>query len=274
MAEPDRHADPQGLAGMSAVLRRWIIEQSLESNIGHVASALSITDIVAVLWGEVMREPGTNHPDRDRFILSKGHAALALYAAMRYRGSLDEKTFATFCRDGSLLGVHPEHELPGIDLSTGSLGLGLSVGCGIALGLKRKASPGRIFVLLSDAELNEGAVWEAAQFAAHHRQDNLTAVIDLNGLQAFGFTRDVLDLSPVSDKWKAFGWETVDVDGHNHAGLFKAFSDPMNGKPRVVIARTVQGKGVSFMENRLEWHYRNLTPEQAKLALREIGGGE
>ena len=273
MAEPGGNADPRALAGVSAILRRWIIEQSLESNAGHVASALSITDIVAVLWGAVMREPGTNHPDRDRFILSKGHAALALYAVMRHQGILDEKTFATFCKDGSLLGVHPEHELPGIDLSTGSLGLGLSVGCGIALGLKRKGSPGRVFVLMSDAEMNEGAVWEAGQFAAHHRLDNLVAVIDLNGLQAFGHTRDVLDLSPLTAKWTAFGWETADVDGHDHACLLAAFNAPVTGWPRVLVARTVQGKGVSFMENRLEWHYRNLTPELAKKALREIGGG-
>jgi transketolase len=273
MVEPNGKAGPRELVRMSTVMRRWIIEQSLASNAGHVASALSIADITAVLWGAVMRDPGTDVPDRDRFILSKGHAALALYAAMRYKGLLALEAFATFCRDGSTLGVHPERDLKGIDLSTGSLGMGLPVGCGMALGLKRRKSPARVFVLMSDAEMNEGAVWEAAQFAAHHRLDNLRAVVDLNGLQAFGYTRDVLDLSPVSVKWRAFGWEAVDVDGHDHDAVLSAVSASPDGKPRIVVARTVQGKGVSFMENRLEWHYRNLTPSQAKAALSEIGDG-
>ena len=273
VVESAGRADHKALAGMSIVMRRWIIEQSLASNVGHVASALSITDIVAVLWGSVMRAPGTADPDRDRFILSKGHAALALYAAMRHQEVMDAETFATFCRDNSLLGVHPEHELPGVDLSTGSLGLGLSVGCGMALGLKKKGSRARVFVLMSDAEMNEGAVWEACQFAAHHRLENLIAAIDVNGLQAFGYTKDVLDLSPLSGKWGVFGWDAVDADGHDHSGLLTAFNAPPKGGPRVVVARTVQGKGVSFMENRLEWHYRNLTPDMAERALREIGGG-
>jgi len=255
---------------MARQLRRWIIERSLASNAGHIASALSVADIMAVLWGSVMKDPGTANPDRDRFILAKGHAALALYCAMRWKKLIDEETFAGFCADGSALGQHPEHVLPGVDLSTGSLGQGLSVGCGLAYGLRARKNAGRVFVLLSDAECNEGQVWEAAQLAGHHRIANLCAVIDLNGLQALGHTKDVLDLAPMADKWRAFGWETVEVDGHDCAALEVALGAD-HGRARMVVARTVQGKGVSFMENRLEWHYRNLTPDQARQALDEIG---
>ncbi|MEK7476324.1 MAG: transketolase [Candidatus Coatesbacteria bacterium] len=257
---------------MGRTFRRWIIEQSRASNVGHIASALSIADLMAVLWGAVMKDPGTDRPDRDRFILAKGHAALALYCALRWKKLLDEKAFAGYCTDGSPLGQHPEHVLPGVDLSTGSLGQGLSVGCGLAYGLRAKKSPGRVFVLLSDAECNEGQVWEAAQFAGHHRLANLTAVIDLNGLQALGHTAEVLDLAPMADKWRAFGWDTVEVDGHDTAALEAALA-PADGRSRsrMVVARTVQGKGVSFMEGRLEWHYRNLTDELCAQALAEIG---
>jgi transketolase len=262
----------QDIPRIGRTFRRWIIEQSRSSNVGHIASALSIADIMAVLWEAVMKDAGTDRPDRDRFILAKGHAALALYCALRWKKLMDEKTFRSFCTDGSPVGQHPEHVVPGVDLSTGSLGQGLSVGCGLAYGLRARKNPGRVFVLLSDAECNEGQVWEAAQFAGHHRLANLTAVIDLNGLQALGHTADVLDLAPMSDKWRAFGWDTVEVDGHDAAAL-EAACAPAAGRARarMVVARTVQGKGVSFMENRLEWHYRNLTDELCTQALAEIG---
>ena len=259
---------------MAHGMRRWIIEQSLASNVGHVGSALSIVELVAVLWRGIMIDPGTDLPDRDRFILAKGHAALTLYCALRWKGLLDEATFKTFCRDGSSLGVHPEHSLPGVDLSTGSLGHGLSVGCGLAYAFKKNKAPSRAFVLMSDAECNEGQIWEAAMFAAHHRLSNLIALIDLNGSQAYGRTRDVLDIPSMKAVWESFGWEAVEADGHDPESLLRAL-DPAPGahagRPRVVVARTVLGKGVSFMENRVEWHYRNLTPELAEQALREIG---
>lgn len=255
---------------MARALRRWIIEQSLAANVGHVGSALSIVDIMAALWGGTMRAPGTRSEDRDRFILSKGHAALALYAALRWKGILDEAAFRSFCRDGSLLGVHPHHGLPGVDVSTGSLGLGLSVGCGLAHGLGLRGHPSRVYVLVSDAECNEGQVWEAAMFAAHHELSGLVAVVDLNGLQALGHTREILALDMVR-LWSAFGWDTVAVDGHDVESLLAAFHRPPRaGQPRAVVASTVLGKGVSFMEGRLEWHYRNLTPELAQRALAEI----
>ena len=252
-------------------MKRWIIEQSLASNVGHIGSSLSIADLVAGLWGGVMHKPGTAADDRDRFILSKGHAALALYAAMRWSGIIDEQTYATYCGDGSLLGVHPECALEGVDLCTGSLGQGLSVGCGVAYGLRKQRRSPRVFALLSDAECNEGQVWEAAMFAAQHQLSNLTAVIDLNGLQALGFTRDILNLDQKAI-WQAFGWETVEIDGHDLRAIVEAAGAPENpaGKPRVLIARTTAGRGVSFMQHQLDWHYRNLTADQAQIALQEL----
>jgi len=256
---------------MARALRRWIIEQSLASNVGHIGSALSIVEVMCALWEGTMKDPGSRAPLRDRFILSKGHAALALYAALRWKGIVDEATFRTFCGDGSLLGVHPEHTLPGVDVSTGSLGHGLSVGCGLAYGFRLRRQPSSVYVLLSDAECNEGQVWEAALFAAHHGLANLCAIVDLNGLQALGHTRDVLGVPDMAGLWAAAGWSAIEVDGHDLTALLEALnpSAPL-GRPRVVVARTVLGKGVSFMEDQLEWHYRNLTPELAQEALREL----
>jgi len=262
------------LREMASTLRRWIVEQSFRSGVGHIGSALSVADIMAVLWGSVMREPGTSSPGRDRFVLAKGHAALALFASLRWKGLLTEKDFGQYCRDGSPIGAHPEHAVRGVDVSTGSLGQGLSVACGMAFGLRLKKNPARIFVLMSDAECNEGQVWEAAQFSAHHGLSSLTAVVDLNGLQALGPTRDILDLSPLAGKWRAFGWDVVEVDGHNIPALLKALGAGPGKRPRMVVARTVMGKGVSFMEGKVEWHYRNLDAKLAVQALKELGGGK
>jgi transketolase len=257
---------------MSAAVRRWVIEQAIDSRVGHVGSALSVVEVLAVLWGRVLHTPGFDRADRDRFILAKGHAALAYYAALRWLGHLDDRAFGTYCKDGSPLGVHPEHGLPGVEFSTGSLGQGLSVACGLALALRRRGSSARVFVLLSDAECNEGQVWEAAMFAAHHRLDNLVAVVDVNGMQALGHTRDVLGMDPLARRWEAFGWLAVEADGHDEADLLAALTGGIAGRagPAVVLARTVLGKGVSYMEGRLEWHYRNLPPDLARRALGEI----
>jgi transketolase len=263
----------KGLHNMAATMRRWIIQQSFDSNVGHIGSALSIVEIMTVLWGRVMRDAGTESPYRDRFILAKGHASLALYCALRLKDLLDEVSFCTYCKDGSLLGIHPEHAIPGIDLSTGSLGQGLSVGCGLAFGFRIQELTPRVYVLLSDAECNEGQVWEAAMFAAHHQLSNLTAVVDYNGIQALGSTKDILDLSPLEEKWRAFGWNVVGVDGHDIDLLTDALLPvPSITYPRIVIARTILGKGVSFMEDNYEWHYLNLTSELAARALDELEG--
>jgi transketolase len=266
---------------LAAAIRQWTIEQSLESRVGHIGSILSIADIMAALWGATLGPTaGTAAADRDRFVLCKGHAALALYACLRWRGLLSEAVFRTYCKDASALGAHPEHALPGVDVSTGSLGQGLSVAAGLALGLSRRhgranhrgAGGPRVFALLSDAECNEGQVWEAAMFAGHHRLGRLTAIVDLNGLQALGNTGAILDIADRQpDMWRAFGWTPVPCDGHDIPELLRELSvvDPA-GRPRVLIARTHLGRGVSYMTDKLEWHYRNLTPELAATALAEF----
>ncbi len=257
-------------------VRQIILEQSRRANVGHIGSALSIADLIAVLYDRILKIRSASDPDRDRFILSKGHAALALYAALHLKGLLDKRTLDTYCGDDSLLGVHPEHALPGVDFCSGSLGQGFSFAVGTALAARIQGSKRRVFVLLSDAECNEGVVWEAVQFAAQHRLSNLCALIDLNGQQAIGYTKDILDLSPMAEKWRAFRWEAFEADGHDQAAIFRLLSG-MNfaeGTPRVVVARTVFGKGVSFMENQIPWHYLPMNKEQYARACAEIGTAE
>jgi len=252
-------------------LRRRVIEVSLKAGVGHIGSALSICDIIAVLFRDVLRGLGSKDPDRDRFILSKGHAALALYCGLEKLGLITGAELETFCKDGSRLGVHPEHGIPAVDLTTGSLGMGLSMGAGMALSAKMRNSRSRTAVLVSDAECNEGSHWEAVMFAAHHRLAGLTAIVDANGFQAMGRTREILDLEPFEERWRAFGWDASTVDGHDEAAL-KAELQKTGERPRVVIARTVAGKGVSFMEQQLEWHYYPVDEEKARRALKDLEG--
>lgn len=252
-------------------IRRTILTQSNRAHVGHIGSCLSIADILAVLYGAVLRFAPPDYGDRDRLILSKGHAALALYGALNAVGIVDDDLLGTFCSDGSPLGTHPEHVVPGIDFSTGSLGHGLAFGCGAALAARMQGSGRRTFVIVSDAECNEGALWESVMFAAHHRLSNLTAIVDMNGQQAMGYTRDVLDLSPLENKWRAFGWDVRSADGHDHAALESALSELDRGDaPHVVIATTTFGKGVSFMENELSWHYWPMTEDQFLAAIAEL----
>ena len=257
---------------LSQRIRRIIIEQSKRAHVGHIGSALSVADIIAALYGGILRISGPGDPERDRFILSKGHASLALYAALFLRGWMSEESLNTYCGDGSLLGVHPEHALPGVDFSTGSLGHGLPIGAGAALGARLQRSPRRIFVLLSDAECNEGSTWEAVMFAAHHQLANLVAIVDLNGQQALGYTDEVLSLSPMADRWRAFGWDVHEVDGHSVPDLVRVVSALASaGPPHVVIARTTFGKGVSYMESQIKWHYWPMSDAEYAQALDEIG---
>lgn len=253
-------------------IRTIILEQSKRAGVGHIGSALSVADILAALHSGAMRIEDPDDPDRDRFILSKGHASLALYAALHLKGWLSTGQLSTYCADGTLLGTHPESELRGVDFSTGSLGHGLSLAAGAALGARLQSSPRRAFCLLSDAECNEGSVWEAVMFAAHHRLANLIALVDLNGQQALGYTRDVLDLSPLAARWRAFGWDVHEVDGHDPDEIARVVVglQTATGSPHVLIARTTFGKGVSFMEGRIEWHYWPMSDEQYALALAEV----
>ena len=248
--------------------RRTILEQSKRANVGHIGSCLSVADVLAALYGGVIRGDG-GEPDRDRFVMSKGHAALALYAALHGAGRLDRLQLDGFCSDGSPVGTHPERAVPGVDFATGSLGHGLSLGAGAALAARLQRSGRRTYVLLSDAELNEGSTWEAAMFAAHHRLSNLVAVIDANGQQALGYTRDVLDPGSTGERLRAFGWDAVEVDGHDVDALRAALVRPTGG-PHAVVARTTFGKGVSFMESRIEWHYLPMTDDEYLAALEQV----
>ena len=253
-------------------IRKIILEQSKRANVGHIGSALSVADIVAALYGGAMKTAKDKAPDRDRFVLSKGHAALALYAALYLKGYISRGELGTFCGDGSALGVHPESSLGCVDFSTGALGQGLSMAAGAALAARLQNSPRRVFALLSDGECNEGAVWEAAAFAAHHKLANLTAIIDLNGQQAFGYTKDVLSMSPMAGRWRAFDWDVRETDGHDIKALQAALSGPADGegRPRMIVARTVFGKGVPFMEGKIKWHYWPMSEDEFKQALADI----
>ena len=248
-------------------LRRVILEQAFRARVGHIGSALSVVEILVALFRVMDGEPGER--ERDRLVFSKGHAALALYAALQLSGRLSREELETYCGDGTLLGTHPEHALPGVDFSTGSLGHGLSLGAGAALAARLQGSDRRAFVLVSDAECNEGSLWEAAMFAAHHRLGNLTALVDANGQQALGYTRDVLDLEPLAQRFAAFGWETDAVDGHDVDALVGALERP-GDSPRAVVARTTFGKGVSYMESLVKWHYWPMSDADYERALAEV----
>jgi len=258
---------------LSQQIRYIVLAQSRRAYVGHIGSSLSIADLLAALYGSVINITAPNDPDRDRFILSKGHAALALYAVLSARGWLAPAELDTYCADASMLGVHPEHVLPGVDFNTGSLGQGLSMGTGAALAARLQKSKRRVFVLMSDAECNEGSVWEAIMFAAHHRLANLTVLVDLNGQQAYGYTDQVLALNPMADRWRAFGWDVHEVDGHDVDGIVRTIADlnMTDSAPHVLIAKTTFGKGVSYMERQIKWHYLPMSEEQYQQALHEIG---
>ena len=240
----------------------------------HIGSALSIADIIAVLYGRTLRvhalEP--RHPERDRFILSKGHACVAVYAALAETGFIDPALLDTYGTDGSALMAHISHKVPGAEFSTGALGHGLPFGTGKALAAKRRGDTWRTVVLTSDGEWGEGSNWEAALFAAHHGLDNLVCIIDYNKLQSLRTVDETLRLEPLHSKFEAFGWAVREVDGHDHDALTEALGAApwIAGKPTMLIAHTVKGKGVSFMENKVEWHYRNPTPELLESALAEL----
>ena len=268
-AVTDRDPDTS-LRALAKQIRLAILTGSKQANVGHIGSALSVVEIIAALYGKVLRVAAPDDPERDRFILSPGHAALALYAALRARDWIDEETFDSYCGDHSLAGTHPDHQLAGIDFSTGSLGLGLPFGAGAALAARLSGSGRRVYVLVSDAECNEGSVWESVMFAAQHGLSNLVAIIDANGQQALDHTHRVLDLSPLEARWAAFGWQTQVVDGHDLGQLTQALSSVSSSAPRVVVARTVFGKGVSFMEGQIKWHYMPMNDDEYRQAVEQV----
>jgi transketolase len=241
----------------------------------HIGSSFSEADLLAVLYSGVLQVYPRNPdwPERDRFILSKGHACAALYAALAERGFFPLSWLEDFYLDGGHLPGHATHVgVPGIEISTGSLGHGLPIACGIALGAKLNRQKHRVFVMLSDGECDEGSNWEAALFAPHHRLDNLVVIVDYNKIQSLGTVKEVLDLEPFADKWRAFGWEVQEIDGHNLHEITEVFSAvPLKkDQPTCVIAHTIKGKGVSFMENKLLWHYRSPNTAEMTAALAEL----
>lgn len=254
-------------------IRQIILEQSKRANVGHIGSALSITEILAALYGSVLQISDPDDPERDRFVLSKGHSALALYATLFLKGWISDANLNTYCGDGTFLGVHPEYAQKGIDFCSGSLGQGLSIGAGSALAARMQHSPRRVFVLVSDAECNEGSLWEAIMFAAHHKLSNLITIVDLNGQQALGYTEQILNLTPLAERWRVFGWDVHEADGHNIAELVNTISNlnTLTGAPHVLIAHTIFGKGVSYMENQIKWHYWPMSDNEYQQALTEIG---
>ena len=258
----------------SRLIRRYSLEMVCRAKASHIGSALSIADIVAVLYAKALRvDPGKPQlPERDRFILSKGHACVAVYAALAGRGFFPVFELETYGRDHSNLMNHISHKVPGAEFSSGALGHGLPFGVGKALAAKQQKTDWRTFVLMSDGEMDEGSNWEALMFAAHHKLDNLVAIIDYNKLQSLTTVAQTLGLEPLAAKLQAFGWSVKEVDGHNHEQLHEALSSvPWEaGKPSVLVAHTIKGKGVSFMENKVEWHYKSPNTEQLAQALAEL----
>ncbi len=259
---------------LAKIIRRDALRMVHLAKASHIGSALSIADIVAVLYGQALRiDPNNpNWEERDRFILSKGHACVAIYAALAARGFFPRSKLMEYGKDHSDMMSHISHKIPGVEFSTGSLGHGLPFGTGKALAAKQRKAGWRTFVLLSDGELGEGSNWEACLFASHHRLDNLVAIIDYNNLQSLTTVAETLALEPLTEKFRAFGWATHEIDGHDHDALKQALSAPRQvpGKPCALIAHTTKGKGVSFMENSVKWHYKNPGDEELAQALIEL----
>ncbi len=255
-------------------MRKAVIEMAYAGSSVHIGCAFSMIEIVSTLLADVMNlGNGESDPDRDRIFLSKGHGVMALYVGYEALGWLDKSHLDRYFSDGSLLHGLAEARVPVLEVSAGSLGHGLPIAVGYALGKKRSGKPGHVYCIVGDGEMNEGSMWEALLFAGHHKLDNLTVIVDANGHQAMGRIPEVLDMEPFADKFRAFGFETSDLDGHSVSTLrttFEAQSKLGNQKPRAIVARTVKGKGLSFMEDNNEWHYRRLTPELLEAARLEL----
>lgn len=256
-------------------IRINVLQMTTKGNSSHIACAFSMTDIIAVLYGKILKYDITNSEfdGRDRFILSKGHAGAGIYAALAEVGFFNKETLMTHFQNGSILSGHVSHKgVPGVELSTGSLGHGLPVATGFALAAKKLKKKYRVFCILGDGECDEGSIWEAALFANHFKLENLIAIVDYNKYQSLDTVENTMTLEPFADKWKSFGWNVIRVDGHDHEQLVDAFENISckDNKPTVVIADTIKGKGVSFMEGEILWHYRNAQGDKYEKALKEL----
>lgn len=263
------------LQQFSQQARKLVIDMVHEARASHVGGALSVIDILACLYhGGILNvsSAAPDEPDRDRLIFSKGHCTAALYAVLALEGFFPKNLLKNYGKDDSPLLCHTSHHVPGVEFSTGSLGHGLPFGTGCALAAKRQSKDWNVYVVLSDGELNEGSNWEAILSAAHLKLDNLTVIVDCNGSQGMGATKEILNLEPLTKKTDAFGWDTVEIDGHDHDALMNALTPSSNPymKPRCIIANTTKGKGVSFMQGKLEWHYRSPEEDEYKKAIKQL----
>ncbi|MCC3651140.1 transketolase [Streptomyces sp. S07_1.15] len=263
----------RSLQSVSAEIRRRVLRMIDTAQLGHVGGDMSVTDILVTLFGAVLEvDPEQPQaPDRDRFILSKGHCAAALYSTLAWCGYFPESELRSFTAPLSALNGHPDRrKVPGVETNTGPLGHGFPVAVGCALAARLRGSTSRTVVVLGDGEMQEGSNWEAAMTAGHHELSSLTAIVDRNRLQQGARTEETVALDPLDAKWAAFGWEVRVVDGHDHLALLEAVRPSVTGKPVAVVANTVKGKGVSFMEDRVEWHHKVPTSEQVRAAITEL----
>ncbi|MDT0317910.1 transketolase [Streptomyces millisiae] len=269
--EPERAAPL--LRAMATDVRLDVLDMIDRAGMGHIGGDFSVTDILVTLFGAVL-DVDPEHPDapgRDRFVLSKGHSAAALYATLAHCGYFPRAELATFMAPYSDLNGHPNRrKVPGVETNTGPLGHGFPVAVGAAIGARLRGDDSRTVVVLGDGELQEGSNWEAAMTAGHQRLDRLTAIVDRNRLQQGARTEDTVGLDPLADKWTAFGWEAREVDGHDHAALRVALAPSTTGRPVAVVAHTVKGKGVSFIEDRAEWHHKVPNQDQVRAAAKEL----
>ena len=265
----------QSSNNLAKLIRIDVLNMAYKSKTSHIGSALSMVDILAVLYGRKILSYDASDAKwhhRDRLILSKGHACSALYATLSNLGYFSRDTLNNYSKDGSILLAHASHKVKGVEFSTGSLGHGLSYGAGLALSAKRKEKNWNTYVICSDGEMNEGSNWEAIMFASHQKLDNLSLIIDYNKLQSLDTVANTLNIEPITAKFKAFGWHTININGHKHKDLEKSFLKfkKNKGKPTCIIANTIKGKGVSFMENKILWHYKSPSSNEYQDALKEL----
>ena len=258
---------------VASCLRLDIIKMSNKAKAPHLASSLSCIDIIITLYEKVLKIFPNNpkNPIRDRFILSKGHAATSLYVTLAHKGFFPKKKLLDYTKKNSFLEEHPNQNIKGVETATGSLGHGLPVGCGMALSGKINKLKYKTVVLLGDGECNEGTIWESAMFASTKNLDNLFVIIDQNGWQGIGKTKDILNVNSFKRKWNSFGWNSYEINGHDYKKIEKVFKLKKNGKPTAIIAKTIKGKGISFMENDNNWHYRIPTIAEVQLSKKELG---